>query len=414
MMLRDAENKENVNKISITIILISGATLLSVFFYLTSLILSPFVLFGAILFLFYPFRRNEYVNRLMWLTALLFIIWLSSSLIGVLIPFIIAFLLAYILNPLVNRLEMKNIPRWLSSLVIMLGFVGVIILFFILAMPIVLNQFQGIIGNISGFVLSTVDSLKQGTFFDLLRQTGLPVDIIREAVEKELPVRLESILKSLLEGAFSLISSISVIITQLLNIVIIPFVAFYLLKDFPIVFQTFKSYIPEKQKERITNYFIKIDDVLSDYFRGAIIVAIIQGIISTIVLSILGVKYALVLGIMTALLDFIPYVGLIISMLVAIIAAMFSGDPVTGKVIGVIIMYLSQKIFENTILAPKIVGEKIGLHPVLLILSLFIFAHFLGFVGLLIAVPTTALLVMLLKSLREKKIATYNSENISV
>jgi predicted PurR-regulated permease PerM len=154
--------------------------------------------------------------------------------------------------------------------------------------------------------------------------------------------------------------------------------------------------------------------VLSDYFRGAIIVAIIQGIISAIVLSILGVKYALVLGIMTALLDFIPYVGLIISMLIAIIAALFSGDPVTGKVVGVIIMYLSQKIFENTILAPKIVGEKIGLHPVLLILSLFIFAHFLGFVGLLIAVPATALLVMLFKSLREKKIATYNSENISV
>lgn len=413
-MLKDTEHRDGVNKISTTIILVTGITFLFVLVYLMLPVLTPFVLLGSVLFLFYPFRRNQYISRLMWLTALLFILWFSSSLVGVLVPFIIAFLLAYILNPLVNRLEMKNIPRWISSLVIMSGFMGAIILFFNLAMPIVLNQFQGIIGNISGFIVSTVDSLKQGTLYDSLRQTGLPVDSIRDAMEKELPARLESILKSLLEGAFSLISSISIIVTQLLNIVIIPFVAFYFLKDFPTVLHTIKSFIPEQQKEIITDYFIKIDEVLSDYLRGAIIVAIIQGIISTIVLSILGVKYALVLGIMTALLDFIPYVGLIISMIVATIAAMFSGDPFTGKVIGVIIMYLSQKIFENTILAPKIIGEKVGLHPVLLIISLFIFAHFLGFVGLLIAVPTTAIVVMLVKLWQDKKIATSNLENNSV
>ncbi|MBI5019815.1 MAG: AI-2E family transporter [Ignavibacteriales bacterium] len=413
MNLKDIENKESINKTFATIFLIAGVAFLFLLIYLTIPFLSPFVLFGAVLFLLFPFRQNEYVRRLIWLTTIIFIIWLSSTLIGVLIPFIIAFILAYILNPMVNRLEKKNIPRWLSSIVIMSGLVGAIILFFIIAMPIVLNQFQSMIGNISGFVLNTVDSLKQGTLFDLLRQAGFPVESLREILEKELPSRLESILKSLFEGAFGLISSISIIITQLLNIVIIPFVAFYLLKDFPDVLDTVQSFIPESQKQKIINYFIKVDEVLSDYLRGAIIVAIIQGIISTIVLSLLGVKYALVLGIMTALLDFIPYVGLIISMIVATLAAMFSGDPMTGRVIGVIIMYLSQKIFENTILAPKIIGEKVGLHPVLLIISLFIFSHFFGFVGLLIAVPTTAIIIMSVKLWKDKKIAISISENIS-
>ncbi|MBI4810788.1 MAG: AI-2E family transporter [Ignavibacteriales bacterium] len=408
------EDIENTNKVSATILLIAGIALLLMFVYFIMPFLSPIVLFIAILFLFYPLRHNTYVNRLMWLVGLLFIVWLSSSLIGVLTPFILAFFLAYILNPLVDILEKKNIPRWTSSLTIMLVLIGLVTLFFMLIMPIVLYQFRGIIENVSNFIVSTVDSFKQGTFFDTLRQSGLPVDSIRESIEKELPKRLDAILKSLLEGAFSFITSISIVITQLLNIVIIPFVVFYLLKDFPIVLQSVKSFFPEKRREIIASYFNKVDEVLSDYLRGAMIVAFIQGIISATVLSILGVKYALVLGIMTALLDFIPYVGLLISLVVGTIVAMFSGDQVTGKVIGVIVMYLSQKIFENTILAPKIIGDKVGLHPVILILSLFVFGYFMGFVGLLVAVPTTAVIVMFVKLWQNKKLSVISTNDISI
>jgi len=107
-------------------------------------------------------------------------------------------------------------------------------------------------------------------------------------------------------------------------------------------------------------------------------VAIIQGTIATIVLWALGVSSPLVLGLMTAFLDFIPYVGLLTSLVVAVIVAMFSGDPVSAKVIGVIFLFLSEKLLEATVLAPKIIGSRVGLHPVVLILSLMVFGYFLG------------------------------------
>ncbi len=380
-----------------------GVVLFLLLIYIILPMLSPFVVFGAFFFLLYPFRQNVYIMRLIWLGVTLFAIWLLISLIGVLIPFLIAFLFAYILNPLVNRLEQKNIPRWLSSVVIILISMTVITVFFILAMPVVIYQFRGMIDNASIFINSGINEIQKGTLYDALSKFGIPVESLRASLERELPGRIEIILRSLLEGAFNFISNISAIVTQLLNIIIIPVIAFYLLKDFPVMLNNFNAIFPENRRETIVGYFRKIDEVLSDYLRGAIIVAIIQGSVSAIVLSILGVKYSLVIGIMTGLLDFIPYVGLVISLCVAVIAAMFSGDPVTGKIIGVIILYLSQKIFENTILAPKIIGEKVGLHPVLLIISLFIFGHFLGFVGLLIAVPATAVAVMFVKLLRDSK-----------
>ena len=402
-MYLEKENGLTSGKSGELIAIIVGVVLFLLLIYIILPVLSPFVVFGAFFFLLYPFRQNVYIMRLIWLGVTLFAIWLLISLIGVLIPFLIAFLFAYILNPLVNRLEQKNIPRWLSSVVIILISMTVITGFFVLAMPVVIYQFRGMIDNASIFINSGINEIQKGTLYDILSKFGIPVESLRASLERELPGRVEIILRSLLEGAFNFISNISAIVTQLLNIIIIPVITFYLIKDFPAMLNNFNAIFPENRRETIVGYFRKIDEVLSDYLRGAIIVAIIQGSVSAIVLSILGVKYSLVIGIMTGLLDFIPYVGLVISLCVAVIAAMFSGDPVTGKIIGVIILYLSQKIFENTILAPKIIGEKVGLHPVLLIVSLFIFGHFLGFVGLLIAVPATAVAVMFVKLLRDNK-----------
>jgi predicted PurR-regulated permease PerM len=100
---------------------------------------------------------------------------------------------------------------------------------------------------------------------------------------------------------------------------------------------------------------------------------------------------------MTGVLNFIPYVGLLTSLIVASIVAVFSGGPVLFKVLAVIVLYLLQKLLEATVFGPKIVGSHVGLHPVLLILCLLVFGHFLGFVGMLIAVPATALLMALMR-----------------
>ncbi len=123
------------------------------------------------------------------------------------------------------------------------------------------------------------------------------------------------------------------------------------------------------------------------------LVALIQGIIAGVALALIGVDYALVLGLMTGVLNFIPYVGLLISLVVSALVAVLSGGAIGAKVISVVVLYLSQKLLEATVLGPKIVGSEVGLHPVALILCLLVFGYFIGFVGLLIAVPATALMM---------------------
>lgn len=364
-------------------------------------ILSPFVLVAALVYILYPFRSNPLAQRTIAVSLALFGVWFIYSLLGLLFPFIAAFLLAYVFNPLVIRLEQKRIARWVGALIITLGGLAVVVAIVLFVLPIAVVQFQGLINAVSGLAQSVVDVMRSGRVFDLLAEWGLPADDARRILTEEISPRLEGILTELFKGVLGFLTGFSSLILQIINAIIIPFLFFYILKDFPLIKQTFATLLPDSVRPKALIFIASIDDVLGRYLRGALAVALIQGALSAIVLTLIGVDYSLVLGIMTAILNFIPYVGLITSLVVASIVALFSGGAVGAKVIGVIVLYLSQKLLEATVLAPKIIGSKVGLHPVLLILCLVVFGYFLGFVGMLIAVPSTALLITLFKDWQE-------------
>jgi predicted PurR-regulated permease PerM len=358
-------------------------------------VLSPFVLAAAILFLLFPYRRTEFARRVIPLALGLLALWVLYSLLGVLAPFIIAYLIAYILNPLVSSLERKGMPRWASSLLTVGVLISVVVGILLFVMPLLVSQFQGLMNSLGTLVADVRDLISSGRLFTAMQEYGIPVERVQEAIRTQLTPRLESILASLFEGVFGVVSSMSSVALQVINAVIIPFLAFYLLKDFPVLSERFYRFFPSGNRGRVRAVMGRVDGIMGRYFRGAIVVALIQGTISATVLFLLGVQYALMLGVMTAILNFIPYLGLVTSLVVAVAVAMFSGEPVVTKVLGVIILYLSQKLLEATVLSPKIVGAQVGLHPVVLILCLMVFGYFLGFVGLLIAVPVTALILAL-------------------
>ncbi len=330
---------------------------------------------------------------MLWLGVFLFLCWLFYSVLHLLTPFILAFLMAYILHPLVSRMERHGIRRWVSSLIAVLLLVGVVVSMVLFVMPLVIQQFQGIIAGMNAIANDFAALLKSGKIFNVLSRYGVPVEKAREFIGEQISPRLEDLLKNLFEAVFGFVTSISTLALQLINAVMIPFLLFYMLMDFPRITDRFVQLFPERRRERLIEIGGKVDTLLGKYFRGAIIVAILQGSISAVVLWLIGVKYALVLGIMTGILNFIPYVGLITGLVVSSIVALFSGEPILAKVIAVVTLYLSQKLLEATVLGPKIIGAQVGLHPVLLILCLLIFGFFLGFVGLLIAVPATALII---------------------
>lgn len=376
-----------------TIVVAIAALLLVALGYTVNAIISPFVLAGAILYVLFPFRDVVLARRLMWLSAALFLVWFFYSLLGLLTPFIVAFLLAYILNPLVTKLEVRKFPRWASSLVVVVLMIGVAMVVVLFVIPPAAQQFQGILNGAAVIAQDVSSLLKSGRLFEFLASYGIDVAKAQTFIGEQLSPRLEKILTTLFEALFGFVTGASSLVLHLINIIIIPFLFFYMLKDFPQILERCASLVPDTSRKQVREIGRKVDEVLGQYFRGAIIVAIIQGAISTVGLTIIGVNYSLVLGIMTGILNFIPYVGLLTSLVVSCIVALMSGDPVLAKVVAVIALFLSQKLLEAVVLGPKIIGTKVGLHPVLLILSLLVFGYFLGFIGMLIAVPMTALLI---------------------
>lgn len=386
-----------------TVLLIGGILLLSLLVYNVIPIISPFVVLGAILFLLYPLRHHRMSRTVMWLAVLLFSIWFLYSVGSILFPFIVAFLIAYVVNPFINFLERWQIRRWLSSLLLIVVILGIIAVILIFVMPIAFQQFQGIIAGISGIVNDVILIVKQGAFFETLSEYGFPVQRLQEILTQQFTPRLENILKVLLEGAFGVISSLSSLISQIINIIIIPFLAFYMMKDFPSIIYRFKMLIPKMQRETVSAYFYKVNALFGRYLRGVILVAFIHGVLASVLLWIFGIRYPLVLGMVAGVLSPIPYLGLFTSLFLSVLVALFSGEPVLMKVFFVLVTYAFLQILEFSILSPNILGKQIGLHPVLMILSLLIFGFFLGFIGLLIAIPTTAIVIMSVKEWEERR-----------
>jgi predicted PurR-regulated permease PerM len=389
-------------KFSETLLLITGIVLFLFLSYSLLPIMSPFVLLASIAFLLYPLRHILFVRRIVWLALLLFLVWLFTNLLGALTPFIIAILLAYIFNPVVTLLERKGLRRWITTLLLIVVVLGSMAAFLILAIPAILNQSGSIIAEVSIFMRGILTYLHDNQVGDFLARLGLPADQIQNYLSKDVPSRLEELLKSVLVAVFGFLSNASSMISQLLNFVLVPFITFYLLKDFPLILKECSSVLPERSSESIREYFSRIDDVLGSYLRGTLIVAAIQGALTTAGLLLLGIQYAVVLGILTGILNLIPYVGFYTSLVFAVIAAFLSGDPVVWKVISVIVLYVAVNFIETTVWSPKIVGSKIGLHPVVMILSFVVFGYFLGFVGLIVAIPATALLVLSVRMWKEK------------
>ena len=376
-----------------TILLAASVLLLGLLSFAVYPSLSPFVIVAGLVFLLYPYRREQVPRRLLLLGVLLFAVWFFTAILGVIAPFLIAFLLAYILNPLVVLLENRRVPRWASTLVLMLLLVGGVVGFGLFIVPVALEQFQALTAGAGTLAGDASRAIESGALVEFLGRFGVSGEKAKEVLAQNLAPKLEEMLTRLFAGLGDIVSSVSTVAHQLLNIIIVPFVLFYLLLDFPLVLHRFTMLVPKPSRARFIHLASRADDLMGSYFRGAILVAAIQGTISGIVLWLAGVQYAIVLGLMTAALDFVPYVGLAVSLVVSSIVALFSGGAVGTKVAVVVIMYLSQKVFEAAVLGPKILGTHVGLHPVLLILSLLVFGYFMGFVGLLIAVPGTALLI---------------------
>ena len=324
--------------------------------------------------------------------------FLLYSVKSVLTPFICSIVIAYFLNPLVERFHRKYHINRLRATSLILGlFFATLISSGLLIFPVMYSQTVDFINAVPGYMKTfTVEFYPKISVF--LNRLGFAFDgnFAHLAQKEELATKVLDFSKAMLGNA---ISSSSAIIDILSLIFIMPILLFYFLKDWDVMVKKIDEYLPQGGRQQIRKVVIDIDQTMSGYIRGQFNVCLMLGIFYAALLSCTGLNFGFLIGFMTGMLVFIPYVGMLIGVTTAIIVALFQWGFDFGNIGLVSLVFLIGQVLESNFLTPKLVGSRIGLHPLWLIFGLFFFGVLFGFTGVLFAVPLTAISGVIVKHL---------------
>ncbi|HEX4330118.1 MAG TPA: AI-2E family transporter [Burkholderiales bacterium] len=338
--------------------------------------------------------RSEQLQTLMWAALGLAFLVLIYFLSPILTPFLAGAIFAYILNPGVNWLERKKVPRVIgAALMVTAVLVGVLLAFLIVA-PLVTKQVHQLSQNLPG-LLSKLDQLVSPRLHDWF---GWEVQFDADSIKNYIAEHWESndgmsarILASLRLGGLALAGIVG-------NLVLIPLVLFYLLEDWPLLISSIDNAVPRRWHAQVGDIAREIDSVLAEFLRGQTAVMGLLILYYSIALWIGGLDFALPIGLITGGLVFVPYLGFGTGLTVALLVALLQGN-VTHALIVVAVVFGVGQVLESFILTPKIVGKRIGLHPLAVVFALLAFGQVFGFFGVLLALPASAILLVGLRRL---------------
>jgi predicted PurR-regulated permease PerM len=317
------------------------------------------------------------------LVALVAVLWLLGE---ILLPFVGGMALAYLLNPAVNRLERLGVRRVIASLAIVgFGVLALVILVLLIA-PIVGKQIVAFAEHVPGNVRRLQQALASSSSPWLQRLVGEAIADADKAIGDLLTQGVGwviAFLKSLWSGGRALISIFSLV-------VVTPVVAFYMVYDWPRMIVAVDGWIPPAHRETVRELGREIDQAIAGFVRGQSAVCVLLGAFYAVALSLAGLNFGLLIGLLSGMISFIPFVGSMVGLLLALGVAFAQFWPDWSWILAILAIFLIGQFLEGYVLSPKLVGENIGLHPVWLLFALFAFGYLFGFVGLLLAVPMAA------------------------
>ncbi len=326
-----------------------------------------------------------------WLGAfavLIGFIWLFND---ILMPFVLGMVIAYLLNPLVQFFGREKIPRWLSSAGILFLFVMFILTVLALVVPPLTREAIGLATALPDYI----DRLSQ----ILSPYVGWVQARIGDSPMEDLPTMVKENLAKLLSGAGGVLVGIKAggqaAIGAITTLVLTPLVAFFMMKDWPKIIRWVHDLYPRQYKPMIEDLLHKIDRKLAGFIRGQLMVAFFLGLGYAIALTIAGLNYGFLIGIMAGVLSIIPLVGSTIGLLTSVIVAYIqtSGDWAFVGIIAAI--FLVGQAIEGNILSPKLLGDNVGMHPLWILFALLAGGSLFGILGMLIAVPVAAIIGVL-------------------
>jgi predicted PurR-regulated permease PerM len=338
---------------------------------------------------------NPQKQSLTWLAIALTasaLLWLLAP---VLTPFLIGAILAYALHPVAERLAARRVPRVVAVLLVEVAVIVAGLAVLLLIVPILSKELPLLKAQIP----LLADKLNQ-TVTPWLAQHGihvaLDVESIKGFVVKYLDANLDDWLSTALASARI---GGSVLLAVVGNAVLVPVVLFYLLMDWSRLVQRVQAFIPPRMRAQVIGFLDECDAVLGQYLRGQLLVMLVLAAYYAIALAIAGFDLALPVGVFTGLAIFIPYLGFGLGLALALLAGVLQFASLYG-VIAVAVIYGIGQLGESLYLTPRLVGERIGLNPLAVIFALLAFGQLFGFVGILVALPMSAVALVALQRLK--------------
>ncbi len=335
-----------------------------------------------------PFSWNRIAAWAAIFGAFLLFVYLLS---GVLLPFVVAAAVAYLIDPIVDRLERVGVPRVGGAAIVTIAFFAVATILAILLAPVLQHQIVGLGERLAVVIRQTVE-IARPYVEELFAQFG-PVDVQQFSGAGD---AVRTALGWLARALGGVVSGGLAVVNVLALIFITPVVVFYLVRDWKQVEANIDAWLPRRHAPAIRGILNEIDERLAGFLRGQALVCLFLATFYAVGLTIADLSYGLLVGIMTGLLSFIPYVGAFVGMVTALAIAVFQFSSWID-VSGVVAVFVLGQFIEGNFVTPKLVGERVGLHPVWMLLAVFAGGALFGFVGVLIAIPVAAALGVLFR-----------------
>ena len=344
-------------------------------------------------------------NRLtVWLAALLLAAWLLWLLAPVLAPFVGAAVLAYVLQPLVvrfERLTRARLPRAVGVLLVEAVALLVVAGVLLLLVPVVLREWPLLRQQLPGLVdrlgAAVQPLLTQWGWNVSLELTDLKT-LLRDWLSANREDWMAPLMASLKVGGNAVLSFVG-------YAVLVPAALFFMLHDWSQLVDTALQWVPPRWRPVVDGFMAECDGVLSEYLRGQLLVMLVLAVYYATGLALFGLDLALPIGVFTGLAVFVPYLGFGLGLVLALLAGLLEFAPGQALLMVAVVYGLGQMV-ESFVLTPRLVGERIGLHPLAVILALMAFGQLFGFVGVLIALPVSAVLLVGLRRLRRQYLSS--------
>ncbi|MBN1150266.1 AI-2E family transporter [candidate division WOR-3 bacterium] len=365
----------------------------------------PFIAILTILLLF-PERKSQWVKPFLYLSLAVLFLWILLRIKIVVLPFVFAFILAYVIYPLVKKLESFRIPKILSIMISEFIVILLLALFMVLLVPVLINQvtnFLNYLPQIITFINEKAEITQ--TWIDkndVLMKMGIDlrsfISIGQDDIQNSL-IRIKDVLM--------------IVINTIWYILIIPIISFLYLKEADKLKMFFKKFFSEKTVEKMRFILKEADSVIGLYVRSQIIVSILDGIIVGVGLTLMGVRYSVLLGVLAAIFSVIPNFGFLFTVIVTLLITITGPNPLLMSLKAGVV-FVIEEILLTFVITPNIMGTSMGLNPVVIMFSLMVGASMFGVPGLILASPVVALLSRFLMRIKNKESEAVESNETRV